>query len=205
MCVCVHVCGNSQCPGRSRLLATESPHSKLTVDYLERRVNGNHMCVGLRLISCRSQLQGSELLSTSYWRGARGLGKFQGLIASTWWRTQIAQDDSCAAQSRWENTPYYILYYSCRAYEAAERNKASSEAPQKQSSCSEVLAEEMRIVPERAEGNPRGWTAMGVAAGPTFLSSLGWVGGSCGELSSPVRTCPFLSFWSGPWKWHPKA
>lgn len=55
-----------------------------------------------------------------------------------------------------------------------EKQKASSEAPQKQEgSCSEVLAEETRIVPERAEGNPRGWTAMGVAAEPRPFNSLG--------------------------------
>lgn len=55
-----------------------------------------------------------------------------------------------------------------------EKQKASSEAPQKQEgSCSEVLAEETRIVPERAEGNPRGWTTLGVAAEPQPFNCLG--------------------------------
>lgn len=40
-----------------------------------------------------------------------------------------------------------------------EKQKESSETPQKQEgSCTEALAEETRIVPERAEGNTRGWT-----------------------------------------------
>ena len=71
-----------------------------------------------------SDCQVWELLSTSYWRGARGLENVQGLIASMWWRTQIAQDRSSRfLWSRWENTPYEVFYYSCKSLKPWERNK----------------------------------------------------------------------------------